>query len=492
MVGQLRGGPSGATRTAAASPGAARHGAARHGAARHGAARRQRGRVRAVPARTFAGQQVGVDGLLQQGVPERVPLPLGPEHLGPHRLTQRLVQGRPVQAAHGEQQLVCDPAATDGGQARDVAGRVAQPLQPVQQHLREPVGHARAVPGREQLLGEVRVALGARHAPGGRWRQAPVPRRARPRKSVIPAWSNGSTWHPADVGQAGQVAQQSTDRVGSVEVVAAVAGHDQHPLTPHPAEEVAEQVSARTGPPSGGPPARAAPVPARPATRRGAPPARTAASGRPRPPRTRPRRRARTPRGPRRRGPFGTGGRADVRSGRPPSAPAGWPTPAARGGRARQVAAERLGEREVRQSRGTEVHAVPAQDGGVLGCGLRRRRPGAPGSCRPRRPRPGGLHPADPRAPCRTPRPGRPARAPAAHQRRVDAQPGHEVMVAAATDVRRGILRPSLRWPPRRGGRSGRQGEVVGLVRSAAAQPTRHQPTGRRAPATSAARRSRR
>ncbi len=374
--------------------------------------------VRPVPAGPLAGEQVGVHRLLEQGVTEGVPLPLRPQHLRVDRLPQGLVQGRPVEPAHREQEVVGHASPAHRGEPGHLARGRAEPLQPVEQHLGQPVGHAGAVPGGEELLGEVRVALGAGQDPAhDRGRDRPAGQGGEERGHALGV--ERGQLHPADVGQPRQVAQQAADRVGPVQVVAAVAGHDQDALPAHPAQEVPEQVTA-----GGVGPVQVLQDQQDGGRRRERPDVPRHLLEQLHPPHL--------DRGGLRRAVVAV---AAVSRGPLPARVAeqgGEPGGHGRAGRG-QVRAEGLGEGQVRQARRAEVDAVPAQDGdalagGGLGEGLQDTGlagAGVPGE----QDRPG---PAVARVGERV---GQgPELGPAADEGGVDAQPGHGVMVAAATD----------------------------------------------------------
>ena len=112
----------------------------------------------------LAGEQVGVRGLLQQRVAERVAVGVLDEHVLGQGLAQRLHQGGLRQPGDGREQAMARAPAGRGGHAQHAARVVGQCLQAqvedVAQVRRQRPG--RGVRCREQLLGEEGVALAAR------------------------------------------------------------------------------------------------------------------------------------------------------------------------------------------------------------------------------------------------------------------------------------------------------------------------------------------
>ena len=111
----------------------------------------------------LAGQQVAVDGLLQQGVPERVAAGrVGEQQLPADRLAQRLVERLLVEPGGRRQQLVVDPATGHARHPYDVLCGRRELLDPAEQDVGELARHlGRGLGGGgQQLLGEEGVALG--------------------------------------------------------------------------------------------------------------------------------------------------------------------------------------------------------------------------------------------------------------------------------------------------------------------------------------------
>jgi hypothetical protein len=123
-----------------------------------------RGRDLTVEPGPLARQQIGVGDLLEQSVAELVAVLTRPGHqqLAGHRLPQRLVETPIVQAGDGGQQPVRGPPADHRGYPQDLPGRLGDPLDPPAEQLVEGGGQLAepGVGGRQQLLGEERVAFG--------------------------------------------------------------------------------------------------------------------------------------------------------------------------------------------------------------------------------------------------------------------------------------------------------------------------------------------
>ena len=123
-----------------------------------------RGGVPGVQPDPLAGQQVVVDGLAEQRVPEGVVPVAGDEDVALDGGAQALVEGSVADVGGDREQLVGDPSAGDAGRAHDLAGRLVEAVEPHQQQLGE-IGGERVVMGAggraDQLLHEEGVALGA-------------------------------------------------------------------------------------------------------------------------------------------------------------------------------------------------------------------------------------------------------------------------------------------------------------------------------------------
>ncbi len=123
---------------------------------------------RRVQTRPLARQQVVVDRLLQQGVPERVALGAGgrirDEHLAADALAQGFVEGGFVHRCRDGKQRRVDALPGCRGDAQELLGRLGEVGDAGKQHVAQGRGQLRpaVVPrGDEQLFGEERVATGA-------------------------------------------------------------------------------------------------------------------------------------------------------------------------------------------------------------------------------------------------------------------------------------------------------------------------------------------
>jgi hypothetical protein len=116
----------------------------------------------AVQLAALAGQQLVVDGLADQRVPEHEALGVGQQHVGGDRGPQRPGQPGVVLPGDRGQQRVPDPVA---GRARDpdqLLGVLRQPPYPRHQQIPQRLRQAGAqLTLTEQRLHEQRVALGA-------------------------------------------------------------------------------------------------------------------------------------------------------------------------------------------------------------------------------------------------------------------------------------------------------------------------------------------
>ena len=78
--------------------------------------------VGAVRRSPFAGEQVGEDRFVQQGMAELVVLLVGDDQVLGHRRTQAVGEIRFTDVGDDGEQLVGDPAASDRGGAQDPLG----------------------------------------------------------------------------------------------------------------------------------------------------------------------------------------------------------------------------------------------------------------------------------------------------------------------------------------------------------------------------------
>ena len=142
-------------------------GGARRVTARAGLERPREGRVQ--PG-ALARQQVVVDRLLEQRVPEGVALDaggrVGDEDLATDALAERLVERRLVERRGRREQGRVDALAGRRGDAQELLGRLGEVGGPGQEHVAQRGGQLRpaVLAGRdEQLLAEERVAAACGH-----------------------------------------------------------------------------------------------------------------------------------------------------------------------------------------------------------------------------------------------------------------------------------------------------------------------------------------
>jgi hypothetical protein len=115
--------------------------------------------------RPFAGHQVGLDDLSQQGVAQLVAVLVRPGHqqLIGDRGAERLHQGLVLQAGDRGQELVGDPPASHRHHRKDLPCQLGQRLDPATEQIPQRRWQLTGAgpDGAEQLLGEQRVALRA-------------------------------------------------------------------------------------------------------------------------------------------------------------------------------------------------------------------------------------------------------------------------------------------------------------------------------------------
>jgi hypothetical protein len=100
----------------------------------------ERLRVAGVQTGVLAGQQIVVDGLADQGVPERVPVAVDDEDVRGDRGPQRPVQRRVVQPGHGGEQRVLDMIAAAARHAEEVLGVARRAPHTGQQQVAQRLG----------------------------------------------------------------------------------------------------------------------------------------------------------------------------------------------------------------------------------------------------------------------------------------------------------------------------------------------------------------
>jgi hypothetical protein len=211
-----------------------------------GAALAERRGVRLVQPDPLAGQEVVVDRLAQEGVPEQVALLVREQDVHLDGLAQSLVQTVGVEAGGLAEHVVGDAAAGDAGRAHHLAGLVVEPVEADQQH----VGELRRDPatgtegGPDELLDEERVALGPAHDVGD--------------LVLLEMAGVQLVDEGADIGRLQWLELEALDaadprplrhlrpeRVPSVEVVGAVRRHHGHRPVEGAGEQEAEHVAGR-------------------------------------------------------------------------------------------------------------------------------------------------------------------------------------------------------------------------------------------------------
>ncbi|CAM5724493.1 hypothetical protein SVIOM74S_00696 [Streptomyces violarus] len=203
---------------------------------------------RAVQPRPLPGEQIRVDGLTGEGVPEgvRVVAP-GDEQLPSHRLAQRRLQlllGKPDRLP---QQLVLHPAPGDGRGPQHLLRGVGQLLEADQQHVGEPAGHPAGlrVRRREQLLRVEGVPLGPLHDPPHRRLRQRTPFEL-PHQPGHIGIAQRPQLQPLDGGQPYQLREQRPQRMATVQVVRPVRGEHRQPVPQNtPAEQEPQQIPRR-------------------------------------------------------------------------------------------------------------------------------------------------------------------------------------------------------------------------------------------------------
>ncbi len=207
----------------------------------------ERRRVSGVDAHPFTRQQVVVDRLGQQGVPEAVSR-VAPrfEDVRVDRLAQGSVEQFVGQIDDRGQQVVRHATSRDSGDADDAAPLLGEAVEAHQQQvgqlgrhhvLLRPLGR-----GGDQLFGEERVALGpvddlAQVLLGERSGMQAVDELTHlvgvERRQV----------QALDARQPAPLGNRAAQRVAAMQVVAAVADHDRQPLIALPGEQEAQQVA---------------------------------------------------------------------------------------------------------------------------------------------------------------------------------------------------------------------------------------------------------
>ena len=132
----------------------------------------------------------------------------------------------------------------DGGEAQDGLRGRAQRLDAQHQRVAHVGRQALAGGGRGQLLGEERVALGAREELVDQARLGPARRGSRRAARRLLAREGRQLDALDDRGALG-LGQERAQRVAAVQLVGAIGGDEQHPLVPRVADEEGQEVARR-------------------------------------------------------------------------------------------------------------------------------------------------------------------------------------------------------------------------------------------------------
>ncbi len=218
------------------------------------------------------GQQVGVERLPDQRVPEHVAVrAAGDQQLLGYAVPDRILVVWPVQPGRGLDDVVLDPAPADRRGPQHLLGCGGQPLHPGQQQRGQPAGQhvtargradraavRRARPtvpaglarlhGGQQFLGVVGVAL----RPGDHPVQHGRVQRAAGHRGQVTGHvgvAQRPQFDRCHAGQPQQLRHHRPERVTAVQVVGAVGGHDSHPLpVQDPAQERDQVARGAVGP----------------------------------------------------------------------------------------------------------------------------------------------------------------------------------------------------------------------------------------------------
>jgi hypothetical protein len=190
----------------------------------------------------LAGQQVVVHHLAQQGVAERVEVVVAPrDDVARHRLAQRGSNGRGRQTGGVSEQTLVEAAACRQ-HPQHLLRLLAQALDAHHQRVaqRRRKRAAAVEPGRQQLLGEERVALAPCPEPLD---QPVIGRRAEDVGELLAKLSLVERSHldPHRARAAFELREQRPKRVAAVELVGAVGRHHEHALGAERASEEGEE-----------------------------------------------------------------------------------------------------------------------------------------------------------------------------------------------------------------------------------------------------------
>ncbi len=201
-----------------------------------------------VPAGALAGQQVVIDRLADESVPEGISVAADDQHVSGHRRPQRAGQSVVFQAGHRGQQGVLDLGPGRTRRPQDALGFLGEPVHRGQQQIAQRLGQLRvrlAVTA-QQLLHEQRVALSAPVDLVGHGRRQFVPED--PRRELVGLQpGQPRQLYPLYPAESAKLGQQRAYRMGAVQVIGPEGDDDQYPVQ-HllAADQERQQVAGRT------------------------------------------------------------------------------------------------------------------------------------------------------------------------------------------------------------------------------------------------------
>jgi hypothetical protein len=186
---------------------------------------------RGVQSAALAGQQVLVDGVARERMPEAVArtVVLDDEKMLLDRLAERGEQRLVGQAGDGGEQPLRDTAAGDRPRAQHSLRRLAEPVEPCEQHVAERRRHlgTAGLDDDEHLLDEERVALGAVEDELDERRGRRV---AADRRQLLPYLlvREAAQLQPLDRADALELGERLAQRMAALQLVGAVGEDEQH------------------------------------------------------------------------------------------------------------------------------------------------------------------------------------------------------------------------------------------------------------------------